>query len=106
LTVHRQNHGSTRFGAYSYGGMGRSPKKRRNPYGAWLHFLRKERGLTQDEVSRLTGLPRTTLMYWERTGNLIGRKQIMKLAKAYGVSIGELLRTEKSRYPIIRRGRG
>ena len=77
--------------------MGRTPKKRRNPYGAWLHFLRKERGLTQDEVAQLTGLPRTSLMYWERSGNLIGRKQIMKLARAYGVSIAELLWAEKYR---------
>jgi len=76
--------------------MGRRPKKRRNPYGAWLHFLRKERGLTQEEVSLLTGLPRTTLMYWERTGNLLGRKPILKLAKAYRVSVGELLRVRKS----------
>jgi transcriptional regulator with XRE-family HTH domain len=75
--------------------MGRRPKKRRNPYGAWLHYLRKERSLTQDEVSRMTRLPRTTLMYWERTGNLIGRKEIIKLAKAYQVSVAELLRVGK-----------
>jgi transcriptional regulator with XRE-family HTH domain len=75
--------------------MGRRPKKRRNPYGAWLHFLRKERGLTQAEVSLLTGLPRTTLMYWERTGNLLGRREILKLAKAYRLSVAELLRVRK-----------
>ncbi len=77
--------------------MGRRPKKRRNPYGAWLHYLRKERGLTQDEVSKLTGVPRTTLMYWERTGNLIGRKQIIKLANVYRVSLAELLRVGESK---------
>jgi transcriptional regulator with XRE-family HTH domain len=72
--------------------MGRKAKARRNRYGAWLHFLRKEKELTQDEVSRKTGIPRTTLMYWERTGNLAGRKQILKLAKTYGVSVQKLLR--------------
>jgi transcriptional regulator with XRE-family HTH domain len=77
--------------------MGRKPEKRRNRYGAWLHFLRNERGLTQVEVSRLTGLPRTTLMYWERTGNLAGREVIVKLAKAYRVSVAKLLRSEKVR---------
>lgn len=77
--------------------MGRRPEKRRNRYGAWLHFLRKERGLTQVEVSRLTGLPRTTLMYWERTGNLAGREEIIMLAKAYRVSLAKLLRSEKVR---------
>jgi len=77
--------------------MGRKPKNRRNPYGAWLHFLRKEKHLSQEEVSRKTGIPRTTLMYWERTGNLVGRKQIIKLAKLYRVSLPKLLRAEKAR---------
>ena len=75
--------------------MGRKPKKRRDAYGAWLQYLRKERGLTQDEVARLTDIPRTSLMYWERSGNLLGRKQILKLAKAYRVPLKELLRPGK-----------
>jgi transcriptional regulator with XRE-family HTH domain len=77
-------------------GMGRKPKTRRNPYGAWLFLLRKEKGLSQDEVSQKTGIPRTNLMYWERSGNLAGRKQIIKLAKLYGVSLEKLLRSEKA----------
>jgi transcriptional regulator with XRE-family HTH domain len=77
--------------------MGRKPKTRRNSYGAWLHFLRRERELSQEEVARLTGIPRTTLMYWERTGNLAGRRQILALAKIYRVSVQKLLRTENSR---------
>jgi transcriptional regulator with XRE-family HTH domain len=77
--------------------MGRKLSTRRNSYGAWLHFLRKERGLTQAEAALLTGLPRTTLMYWERTGNLVGRRQILKLAKVYRVSVVELLRSRASR---------
>ncbi len=76
--------------------MGRKPKTRRNPYGAWLFLLRKEKGLSQDEVSKKTGIPRTNLMYWERSGNLAGRKQIIKLAKLYGISVGKLLRLEKA----------
>ena len=77
--------------------MGRKPKTRRNSYGAWLHFLRRERELSQEEVARLTGIPRTTLMYWERTGNLAGRRQILALAKIYRVSVQKLLRAENSR---------
>lgn len=77
--------------------MGRKPKSRRASYGAWLHFLRKERDLSQEEVSRQSGIPRTTLMYWERTGNLAGRKQILKLARIYGVSVTKLLRVDKLR---------
>jgi transcriptional regulator with XRE-family HTH domain len=78
--------------------MGRTPKTRRNRYGAWLHFLRSEKKLTQDEVSERTGIPRTTLMYWERTGKLAGREQILRLARAYGVSAQELLLSDRFRH--------
>jgi transcriptional regulator with XRE-family HTH domain len=77
--------------------MGRKPKTRRNPYGAWLLFLRKEKGLSQEEAAKQSGMPRTTLMFWERTGNISGRKQILTLAKVYGVSVQKLLRAEKPR---------
>lgn len=82
--------------AFILANMGRKPKTRRNPYGAWLFLLRKEKGLSQDEVSKKTGIPRTNLMYWERSGYLVGRKQIIKLAKLYGVSVEKLLRVEKA----------
>jgi transcriptional regulator with XRE-family HTH domain len=77
--------------------MGRKPKARRNSYGAWLHFLRQEKELSQEEVARRSGIPRTTLMYWERTGNLAGREQILKLSKIYKVSVQKLLRVERKR---------
>jgi transcriptional regulator with XRE-family HTH domain len=77
--------------------MGRTPKTRRNPYGAWLLLLRKEKGLSQEEVAKQSGIPRTTLMYWERSGNITGRRQILKLAKIYGVSVQKFLRAEKPR---------
>jgi len=75
--------------------MGRRPKARRSSYGAWLHYLRKEAKLTQEEAARVTGIPRTTLTTWERTGDLPGRREIFRLAKAYKVSIQRLLRIEK-----------
>ncbi len=75
--------------------MGRMPKTRRNAYGAWLHHLREEAELTQEEAAKVTGIPRTTLTTWERTGELPGRKAIFRLAKAYGVSLQKLLRIEK-----------
>jgi transcriptional regulator with XRE-family HTH domain len=77
--------------------MGRKPKTRRNSYGAWLLLLRKEKELSQAEAAMQSGIPRTTLMYWERSGNITGRKQILKLAKTYGVSVQKLLRAEKDR---------
>jgi transcriptional regulator with XRE-family HTH domain len=75
--------------------MGRKPKTRRDPYGAWLLHLRKESGLTQDEISAKTGVPQSTWAYWERTGKFVGRETIIKTAKALGVSVQTLLRLEK-----------
>jgi transcriptional regulator with XRE-family HTH domain len=75
--------------------MGRRPKGRRSSYGAWLHHLRREAKLTQEEAAKLTGIPRTTLTTWERTGDMHGRREIFRLARAYRVSIQRLLRTEQ-----------
>jgi transcriptional regulator with XRE-family HTH domain len=77
--------------------MGRKLKTRRDSYGAWLLHLREEQNLTQAELSKLTGIPQTTLAYWETTGNLVGRKTIFKLAKALGVSVQALLRSGKEK---------
>ena len=68
---------------------------RRDSYGAWLHHLRMEQGLTQQELSEKTGIPQNTITYWERTGKLVGRKQIFALSKALGISVNKLLRQDK-----------
>ena len=75
--------------------MGRKPKSKRDPYGAWLHHLRMERDLTQAGLSALTGIPQRNIAYWERSGKLKGRVEILKLAKALKVPVQELLRVEK-----------
>jgi transcriptional regulator with XRE-family HTH domain len=75
--------------------MGRTPKARRDTYGAWLHHLRQEKDLTQEELAKAMGVPRSTLAYWERTGNLTGRKIIIRMANVLGVSVTKLLRVEK-----------
>lgn len=76
--------------------MGRKAKARRDPYGAWLHYLRTKEKLTQQELSRLTGIPQRTIAYWERSGKLAGRDVIFKLARALGVSVPELLRVKEN----------
>ena len=76
--------------------MGRKLKVRRNAYGAWLHHLRTERHLTQEALAKLLDVPRTTLAYWERTGNLTGRTVILKMAVTFGIPIAKLLRSEKT----------
>jgi DNA-binding XRE family transcriptional regulator len=77
--------------------MGRTPKTRRDAYGAWLHHLRKEKGLTQDEVAEYVEVPQSTLAYWERTGKLPGRTVIMRLARLFDVSVEGLLRVKRFR---------
>lgn len=75
--------------------MGRKPKERRSRYGAWLNHLRKQKGLSQDALSQKTGVPQSTLAYWEKTGKLAGREIIIKMAEALGVSVEELVRPQK-----------
>jgi len=72
--------------------MGRTPKSKRDAYGAWLYHLRKEKSLSQQKLSDLTGIPQRNIAYWERTGKLKGRNEILQLSQALGVSLKELLR--------------
>jgi transcriptional regulator with XRE-family HTH domain len=74
--------------------MGRKPKARRDSYGAWLLHLRKEKGFTQQRLADATKIPQRNIAYWERAGKLKGRKEILALSKALGVSAKELLREE------------
>jgi transcriptional regulator with XRE-family HTH domain len=75
--------------------MGRKPKARRDPYGAWIQQLRHDRRLTQQELAKLAGVPQTTLAYWEKTGRLTGRQIILRLASVLDVSLNKLLRPER-----------
>lgn len=75
--------------------MGRKPKIRRDPYGAWLFHLRSKAGLTQQALADLTGIQQRVISHWERTGKLSGRREIVALAKVLNVSIPELLRAKR-----------
>lgn len=79
---------------YDISRMGRKPKARRDPYGAWLLHLREEKGLTQHGLAKVAKMPQRNIAYWERTGKLKGRKEILALAEALGVSVTELLRVK------------
>ena len=72
--------------------MGRKPKMRRDSYGAWLLHLRKEKSLTQQGLADAAEIPQRNIAYWEQSGKLKGRKEILALAKVLGVSVNELLR--------------
>ena len=81
----------------SISGMGRKPKARRDSYGAWLQYLRKERDLSQQALAKKIGVPQTTLAYWERSGKLPGRAIILALSATLKVPLRKLLRQEKTR---------
>jgi transcriptional regulator with XRE-family HTH domain len=51
--------------------------------------------MTQHQLARLTGIPQTTLAYWEKTGKLTGRKPILRLAAVLRVPLPKLLRANK-----------
>jgi transcriptional regulator with XRE-family HTH domain len=75
--------------------MGRKPKSRRDVFGAWLYHLRKDKGLTQQKLADLTGISQRNIAYWERSGKLRGRQEILKLAKALAVPVKVLLRADR-----------
>lgn len=79
--------------------VGRTPKARRDSYGAWLHHLRTEKGLSQDALCEIIGVSQSTWAYWERTGKFVGRDVILKTAKALDVSVEELLRVDHAKKP-------
>jgi len=76
--------------------MGRKPKARRDSYGAWLQYLRRERRLTQQALAKEIGVPQTTLAYWERSGKLPGRRVILRLSETLNVPLRKLLRQGKT----------
>ncbi len=66
-----------------------------------LEDLRKERGLTLEELSKLTGISKTTLGDCEKKPDKdISHKHLLTLAKFYGVSMDYLFGlTENENHP-------
>jgi len=88
---------------------GRPRKHERSKHGAWLRFLRKEKGFTQEglaiELEFLLGkrFAASTIAFWEGCGNLSGRHVIAGLAKALDVSTGTIIKLDlKSSEQVIR----
>ena len=52
--------------------------------------LRNAHSLTQKELCRLTGLPYNTYRHYEYGDTFPGKKEMIALAKLYGMSPGEL----------------
>ena len=56
-----------------------------------LKQLRKEKGLTQQEVADEIGVTKRTYIYWENGENQIKINKASQLADYFGVSVGYLL---------------
>jgi transcriptional regulator with XRE-family HTH domain len=84
--------------------MGRKPSKPRDSFGAWLKYLRDERGISQEEAGRQLAhklgqdhFAAGNFSMWETEGNLAGRHLIPALADVLGVSVETLLRIQRQK---------
>lgn len=70
--------------------------------GESLEYLRKARGLTQDQLAKISGIPRTTLSHIESGEGNPSLTTLSKLALALGVPYEELLSAPRSSCILMR----
>jgi transcriptional regulator with XRE-family HTH domain len=82
---------------------------RKTPYSEWeaamglrLKTLRDERGLSQNTIVRMTGIPKSTYLRWEWGQGMPPLLAAMKLADAFEITLDELV----GREPPARKPRG
>jgi len=63
--------------------------------GKRIKDLRKQKGFTQDDLSYLSGISRSTLGNIETAKNDVVLSKLNMLAKAFGLMLSELLDFEK-----------
>ena len=64
------------------------------PIAVKLRILREERGLTHKEAAELTNVSHWTLIYLESGKRAPYMPTVTKIARAYGVSVEELVEEE------------
>ena len=69
-----------------------------------LRYIRERRGLTQVQVAKLAGLPRSTVSQVETGAGNPTLAVLVSLARALGVSIEELLSAPHSALQVFRKG--
>jgi transcriptional regulator with XRE-family HTH domain len=74
----------------------------RKNLGESLDYLRKARGLTQEQLAKISGIPRTTLSHIESGEGNPSLTTLSKLALALGVPYEELLSAPKSSCILMR----
>lgn len=65
-----------------------------------LQMLRKQNNLSQEELAEKLGISRQAVSKWERAEASPDTDNLISLAKLYGVTLDELLRTENKSAPV------
>lgn len=60
-------------------------------YGEHIKNARKEKGYTQTQVAKLTGIPQTTISWIEKGKGLANIHQCVLLAECYEITLDELI---------------
>jgi transcriptional regulator with XRE-family HTH domain len=81
---------------------GRPSIKKRPPFGARLHALREQAGLSQQQLAERMGMTQRAYAYWERNPVALRPDQLQKLAEALSASVEELI----SENAATKRGKG
>jgi transcriptional regulator with XRE-family HTH domain len=63
--------------------------------GAFLQALRKEKGLTQEQIAEQIGVSRRTVSRWETGSNMPDLDVLMELSDFYAVDLREILNGER-----------
>ena len=67
-----------------------------------LHTLRKQRGLTQEQVAKALGIDRSSYTYYELGRTEPSVESLLKISKLFGVSVDVLLEQDSSeKQPIL-----
>ena len=64
--------------------------------GKFLQALRKEKGLTQEQLAEMTGVARRTVSRWETGSNMADLDILIELSDFYKVDLREILNGERS----------
>ena len=81
---------------YDHGMQTGRPSKRQRPaFGARLHMLREQAGLSQQQMAVKLSIPQRTYAYWEREPVALRAEQITALTDALNVTADFLLGREE-----------
>lgn len=64
-------------------------------FGNEIKKIRLERGITQTELAKATGLPQNTISWIESNKGIANIQQCVILADYYGITVDELIGRDK-----------